>query len=210
MRTRTAECGCGRVQLTVEDEPVQIEEDGSVLLRTWWEPPGRDARRLRRRAEAVVDDAKPDPAARARRALPSGQYVSLGQRGGDAMQVLSESSCEFGVIADFASRDASSAHLAVGSGESHVYMLQFEAGGVIGQHQAGFGQVLIVLAGSGWVSGDDGSRVEVGAGGVVYIERGEQHAKGSDTGMTALMVQVRDLSRVDGGTTARPSGDPPD
>jgi quercetin dioxygenase-like cupin family protein len=126
------------------------------------------------------------------------------------MQVLSESSCDFEVIANFASRDASSAHLAAGFGESHVYLLQFEAGGVIGRHEAGFGQVLIVLAGSGWVSGDDGNRVEVGVGGVVFIERGEQHAKGSDTGMSALMVQVRDLSRLDGSTIGRPSGDPPE
>jgi hypothetical protein len=35
----------------------------------------------------------------------------------------------------------------------------------------------------------------VDAGDVVYFERGEQHAKGSDAGMKALMVQVRDLSR---------------
>ena len=32
------------------------------------------------------------------------------------------------------------------------------------------------------------------AGDVVVFQRGEQHAKGSDTGMTALMVQVRDLT----------------
>lgn len=33
-------------------------------------------------------------------------------------------------------------------------------------------------------------------GEVVLFDRGEQHAKGSDTGMTALMVQVQDLAAI--------------
>ena len=37
-------------------------------------------------------------------------------------------------------------------------------------------------------------RTEVSAGDVVLFQRGEHHDKGSDTGMTAVMVQVRDLS----------------
>jgi quercetin dioxygenase-like cupin family protein len=52
---------------------------------------------------------------------------------------------------------------------------------------------LVVLAGEGWVSGDDGLRVEIKAGDVVIFDRGEHHAKGSDTGMSAVMVQIRDL-----------------
>lgn len=111
------------------------------------------------------------------------------------MQVLSRLECDFETIAGYSSRDASSARLVDGSGDAHAYMLQFDAGGMIGRHEAGFGQLLIVLAGTGWVSGGDGSRTEVDAGDVVYFERGEQHAKGSDAGMKALMVQVRDLSR---------------
>ena len=36
-------------------------------------------------------------------------------------------------------------------------MVQFDAGGMIGRHEAGFGQLFIVLAGTGWVAGDDGA-----------------------------------------------------
>jgi quercetin dioxygenase-like cupin family protein len=118
------------------------------------------------------------------------------------MQVLSKLECDFETIADYSSRDASSTRLVDGSGEAHAYMLQFDAGGMIGRHEAGFGQLLIVLTGTGWVSGADGNRAEVDAGDVVYFERGEQHAKGSDTGMKALMVQVRDLSRSSSTTGA--------
>ena len=38
------------------------------------------------------------------------------------------------------------------------------------------------------------TRTDVSAGDVVLFQRGEHHDKGSDTGMTAVMVQVRDLS----------------
>jgi quercetin dioxygenase-like cupin family protein len=118
-----------------------------------------------------------------------------GSAGGDqSMQVLSKFEWDLEAIARYSSRSASSARLEDGFGEAHAYMLQFEPGGVIGQHEAGFGQLFVVLVGSGWVSGADGSRAEVEAGDVVYFERGEQHAKGSVAGMQALMVQVRDLS----------------
>jgi len=44
------------------------------------------------------------------------------------------------------------------------------------------------------VSGQDNVRTDVTAGDIVLFQRGEQHDKGSDTGMTAVIVQVRDLS----------------
>jgi hypothetical protein len=41
-------------------------------------------------------------------------------------------------------------------------------------------------------------RVEVKAGDIVMFDRGEQHAKGSDTGMSVVMVQIRDLDAATG------------
>lgn len=38
------------------------------------------------------------------------------------------------------------------------------AGGAIGRHEAGYGQLFIVLTGHGWGSGHDGLRAEIGAG----------------------------------------------
>jgi hypothetical protein len=67
------------------------------------------------------------------------------------------------------------------------------AGGEIGEPPTGFGQLFLVVEGSGWVASGRGRRVEVHAGQGVYFERGERHSKGSDRGMTVLMVQVTEL-----------------
>jgi quercetin dioxygenase-like cupin family protein len=113
------------------------------------------------------------------------------------VQLVSERASRLENVSTFESHGTSAVRLAHGHGEAHAYLLQFEAGGAIGRHEAGHGQLLVVLTGRGWVSGDDGVRAGVGTGDVILFERGEQHAKGSDTGMTAVMVQVRDLSATD-------------
>jgi quercetin dioxygenase-like cupin family protein len=93
----------------------------------------------------------------------------------------------------FRSVSASSVHLGDGSGDAHIYCLYFGPGGEIGEHRAGFGQLLLVIEGEGWASGADGQRVALSAGRGAYFERGEVHAKGSETGMSAIMVQVVEL-----------------
>jgi quercetin dioxygenase-like cupin family protein len=96
-------------------------------------------------------------------------------------------------IARFASVGASSVRLGDGHGEAHVYCVRFEPGGKIGEHPTGFGQLFLVVEGAGWVSGQDGVRVELMVGQGAYFARGELHAKGSDVGMTAIMIQIQDL-----------------
>ena len=93
-------------------------------------------------------------------------------------------------------RLTSALELVQGEGEAHAHVLYFAPGGEIGPHRAGFGQLLVALSGSGWVAGGDGERHDLPEGHAVLITRGETHSKGSDTGMTALMVQVRDLAPV--------------
>jgi quercetin dioxygenase-like cupin family protein len=89
---------------------------------------------------------------------------------------------------------ASSLELAEGEGEAHAYVVHFEPGGEIGPHEAGFGQLFVALSGDGWIAGGDGGRVPLAEGQAAFIARGETHSKGSETGLTALMVQVRDLT----------------
>ena len=91
---------------------------------------------------------------------------------------------------------ASSIALADGEGEAHAYVLYFEPGGEIGPHEAGFGQLFFAVAGDGWVAGGDGGRLQLAEGQVAFIQRGEIHSKGSETGLTAVMIQVRDLTRL--------------
>jgi quercetin dioxygenase-like cupin family protein len=93
----------------------------------------------------------------------------------------------------YESKGASFFELAEGNGEAHANVVFFAAGGEIGPHEAGFGQLFFAVEGSGWVAGSDGMRVPLGAGEAALIRRGEIHSKGSETGMTALMLQVRDL-----------------
>jgi quercetin dioxygenase-like cupin family protein len=93
----------------------------------------------------------------------------------------------------FEVRLASAVELAAGTGEAHAYLLSFEPGGAIGPHAAEFGQLFLAVSGDGWVSGRDGVRTALREGDAAFFERGEIHAKGSETGLTALMIQVRDL-----------------
>lgn len=110
------------------------------------------------------------------------------------MHVLSFTSTHDAPISDYESHGAYALPLANGQGEGHVYSIRIEAGGAIGPHQAGFGQLFLVVAGSGWVSGGDGVRRPLGTGQGAFIGRGEILAKGSDTGLTAIMVQLTDLA----------------
>ncbi len=92
---------------------------------------------------------------------------------------------------------ASSVSLADGTGEVHVYCLYFEPGGEIGLHPTGLAQLFLVMHGEGWARGGDGTRVTLSAGQGAVFECGELHAKGSDSGMTAPMVQIQKLRSVD-------------
>lgn len=95
-------------------------------------------------------------------------------------------------ITNYSSRSASAVHLGSGAGESHAYVVQFGPDGEIGEHETGFGQLFIVVEGSGWVRA--GSKMhDVEVGDVVHLDRGELHAKGSSSGMTAVMVQMFDM-----------------
>ena len=101
-------------------------------------------------------------------------------------------------ITNFGSVLADRVRLADGQGEAHVYFLRIAAGGSIGRHPAGFDQLFLVVEGSGWAEGGDGRRVPLAAGQGAHFEKGEAHAKGSDAGLAAVMVQVERL---------RPSGE---
>ena len=94
----------------------------------------------------------------------------------------------------FGSVRATSVPVADGSGAVHVYAVRFAPGGSIGRHEAGFDQLFLVVEGSGWAEGGDGVRVDLPAGRGAFFRKGEMHAKGSEAGLTAIMVQAGEMT----------------
>lgn len=109
------------------------------------------------------------------------------------LRVLGFDELEAAPIERFQSIAASAVHLGRGSGEANAYAVHLRPGGLIGDHEARFGQLFIVIDGEGWVSDEDG-RCAVVKGEAVFIPRGTIHAKGTDSGLTAIMVQMFDMT----------------
>ena len=97
-------------------------------------------------------------------------------------------------ITEFASVGAAAARLASGGGAAHVYVVQIAPGGEIGLHEAGFDQLFVPVQGTGWVADAAGVRHRIEVGQAAVFRRGEHHAKGSETGLVALVVQVAQLA----------------
>jgi quercetin dioxygenase-like cupin family protein len=109
------------------------------------------------------------------------------------MRVIEFDRSDAADVHEFASQNAKAVALGHGVGEAHAYCIFLGPEGVIGPHEAGFPQLFVVLDGTAWVAGADGVRRSVGSGQAAYIQRGEIHTKGSEAGLTALMLQVHDF-----------------
>lgn len=69
-----------------------------------------------------------------------------------------------------------------------VQIVHLAPGGLVGRHPAASRQLFAVVAGSGWVSGGDGSRRPIRTSQAALWEPGEEHEAGSDEGLTAVCV----------------------
>jgi quercetin dioxygenase-like cupin family protein len=72
-----------------------------------------------------------------------------------------------------------------------VDVIRLAPGGTLGRHPTRLWQLFLVVSGSGWVSGADDERRPLGVGEAVLWAPGEEHASGSDGGLTAVVVQCR-------------------
>jgi quercetin dioxygenase-like cupin family protein len=68
--------------------------------------------------------------------------------------------------------------------------------GLVGFHQATVQQIFLVVDGSGWVRGEAPERVPIAAGRAAFWEAGEWHESGSETGMTAIVIESESLDPV--------------
>ena len=72
---------------------------------------------------------------------------------------------------------------------AQVSCFHFDPDSVVGFHQATIPQLMMVVAGEGWVRGEEAARTHMLPGRAAFWEAGEWHESGSDTGMTAIVVE---------------------
>ncbi len=78
------------------------------------------------------------------------------------------------------------AHL---SGEAFINCAYLSPQGSIGYHQATVPQLFLVVQGEGWVRGEAPDRTSIQAGQAVFWDEGEWHGSGTETGMTAIIIE---------------------
>ncbi|KPB03762.1 cupin [Bacillus sp. CHD6a] len=76
---------------------------------------------------------------------------------------------------------------------TNIGFIFIEKGGIVGYHKAPVPQLFLVIAGEGWVEGEDKQRKIVTSGEGVFWNKGEGHVSGSETGLTALVLQSEEL-----------------
>ncbi|SER55062.1 cupin [Salipaludibacillus aurantiacus] len=75
--------------------------------------------------------------------------------------------------------------------------MHLETNGIIGFHKAVVPQLLLIVAGEGWVRSDDISAIRVKTGDAIFWEEGEGHETSTHTGLTAIVIESEGLSPSD-------------
>ncbi len=90
------------------------------------------------------------------------------------------------------------AHTLVVAGQDvQVGWIRLEERGRIGRHAASGNQLLWVMVGTGWASGNDARQMPIGPEMAVWWADGEPHETTSEGGLVAVVIE---------GTIAEPSG----
>jgi hypothetical protein len=85
-------------------------------------------------------------------------------------------------------------------GEVQVVCMRLAPDGQVGQHEAVVPQLFLVVEGAGWVAGEDSTHVPITAGRAAFWQAGERHAAGTETGMTAIVIEAETLDPSELGT----------
>ena len=76
---------------------------------------------------------------------------------------------------------------------TNIGFIYIEPGGVVGMHKAPVPQLFIVIQGEGWVCGENQKKIILKAGEGVLWQAGEAHESGSQSGLTALVIQSEQI-----------------
>ena len=77
---------------------------------------------------------------------------------------------------------------------ANIGWMYIDPKGILGHHQAPIAQLFVVVQGEGWVTGEDQKRIDIKVGEAAFWEKGEWHTSGSESGMTAILIQSGSLS----------------
>lgn len=95
-------------------------------------------------------------------------------------------------ITSFGSYRVQFSRIALLSHPAQISFIQIGAKGVIGYHQATIPQLFMVVAGQGWVRGQTEERYPISSGEAAFWEAGEWHETGTDSGLSAVVLEVED------------------
>lgn len=77
---------------------------------------------------------------------------------------------------------------------TRIGCMYLDANGVIGHHIAVTPQILLIIAGEGYVRGETDEYYKVQAGDAVFWEKDERHETISSEGLTAIVIESEELS----------------
>lgn len=77
---------------------------------------------------------------------------------------------------------------------THIGCMHLESKGVIGLHQAMVEQLLLIVAGEGWVRGDTPDALPVAVGDAIFWDAHEWYETKTDTGLTAIVIESDGLN----------------
>jgi len=93
------------------------------------------------------------------------------------------------IIDSFESRGVSMFHAPMRPDRCRAHLAVIEAGGTLGRHPAVGWQTFTVVSGAGWVAGADLERLRIHVGQTAIWGPGEDHASGSQDGMSVLITE---------------------
>ena len=77
--------------------------------------------------------------------------------------------------------------------EAVIHCAYLQPNGSIGYHRATLPQLFLVVQGAGWVRGETPGKTPIKAGQAAYWDKDEWHESGTETGMTAIIIEAARL-----------------
>lgn len=84
--------------------------------------------------------------------------------------------------------------LAITEGRTAISCMYLEEDGMIGFHEATVNQILYVVAGEGYVCGENKEFKLLQAGDAVFWKEGEWHETKTNAGLTAIVIEGKTLT----------------